>query len=151
MINSIAHVGLLVTDLDQSVSFYRDQLGLEYRGEMKMTGSESDKLFGIKGVEARVAYLAPGRETKGPLLELIQFEQAELNERQADFKHPAIAEVCFETEDIDKKYEQMKESGVEFLSAPQTFDYTSQNMGRSRAVYFRDPDGIIQELLQTDI
>lgn len=151
MTNRIAHVGLLVTDLDQSVSFYRDKLGLEYRGEMKMRGNESDKLFGLKGVEARVAYLAPGKETKSPLLELIQFEQAELKERQADFNHPAIAEVCFETENIDKKYEQMKALGVEFLSEPQIFDYTSQDMGRSKAVYFRDPDGIIQELLQADI
>lgn len=30
MIKSIAHIGLTVTDLDRSIKFYRDILGLSY-------------------------------------------------------------------------------------------------------------------------
>jgi catechol 2,3-dioxygenase-like lactoylglutathione lyase family enzyme len=40
MLKGIVHVGLTVTDLDRSVAFYRDVLGLAYLGEMEMEGLE---------------------------------------------------------------------------------------------------------------
>lgn len=45
MIGRIYHVGLTVSDLDRSVAFYRDFLGLEFQGEMVMTGPATDALF----------------------------------------------------------------------------------------------------------
>ena len=38
MLQGIVHVRLTVTDLDRSVAFYRDVLGLAYLGEMEMEG-----------------------------------------------------------------------------------------------------------------
>ena len=43
MIGRIYHVGLTVSDLDRSVAFYRDILGLEFQGEIFMEGKETDK------------------------------------------------------------------------------------------------------------
>lgn len=39
MLKRILHVGLTVTDLDRSVTFYRDVLGLSYLGKMEMEGT----------------------------------------------------------------------------------------------------------------
>ena len=41
MLKGILHIGLTVTDLDRSVAFYRDVLGLAYLGEMEMEGPET--------------------------------------------------------------------------------------------------------------
>ena len=38
MIGRIYHAGLTVSDLDRSVAFYRDVLGLQYQGELLMEG-----------------------------------------------------------------------------------------------------------------
>ena len=57
MLQGIVHVRLTVTDLDRSVAFYRDVLGLAYLGEMEMEGLETEQLFQRKGCKARVAYL----------------------------------------------------------------------------------------------
>ena len=42
MIGRIYHVGLTVSDLDRSVAFYRDILGLAFQGEIFMEGKETD-------------------------------------------------------------------------------------------------------------
>ena len=66
MLKGIVHVGLTVTDLDRSVAFYRDVLGLAYLGEMEMEGLETERLFQRKDCKARVAYLNGSRELAAP-------------------------------------------------------------------------------------
>ena len=39
MVGRIYHVGLTVSDLDRSIAFYRDILGLEFQGEILMAVS----------------------------------------------------------------------------------------------------------------
>lgn len=53
MVGRIYHVGLTVSDLDRSIAFYRDILGLEFRGEILMEGEETDKMFREENCKAR--------------------------------------------------------------------------------------------------
>ncbi len=71
MFTSVAHIGITVTDLDRSVAFYRDVLGLTYQGEMRMGGPETANLFHHIGCQARVAYLRTA-DPAAPSVELIQ-------------------------------------------------------------------------------
>lgn len=41
MVGRIYHVGLTVSDLDPSIAFYRDILGLAFQGEILMIGEET--------------------------------------------------------------------------------------------------------------
>ena len=148
MIKQIAHVGVTVSDLDRSIAFYRDIAGLEFKGEMLMEGPETDRLFGRKGARARVAYLNGSDHMMCPPLELIQFTDAEVEKEDADLFRTSVSEICFATDDIYRTYEELREKGVEFLSEPQKFDSTEYGFGKSIAVYFRDPDNIIMELIQ---
>ena len=43
IVGRIYHVGLTVSDLDRSIAFYRDILGLEFQSEILMEGEETDK------------------------------------------------------------------------------------------------------------
>lgn len=149
MLKGIVHVGLTVKDLERSVAFYRDVLGLAYLGEMEMEGPETERLFQRKDCKARVAYLNGSRELVAPPIELIQFVGQEPERQAGDLFRTSISELCFAVEDIDREYQRLKKLGVEFLSEPQTFDSTEYGFGKSRAVYFKDPDGIILELLQS--
>lgn len=121
MVGRIYHVGLTVSDLDRSVAFYRDILGLEFQGEIFMEGEETDKMFRKENCKARVAYLNGSK---------------------------ALSEVCFYTDNIDSVYKTLIENHVECLSEPQYFDFRADGFGESRAFYFRDPDGIILEMMQ---
>lgn len=147
MFTSIAHIGLTVSDLDRSIAFYRDVLGLNLLGEMQMNGPESTLLFDRDGCAARVAYLQTA-DPKAPLVELIQFTDRPSAQSRPDLFTTSISELCFSVEDIDQEYQRLIALGVEFLSPPQTFDSRQYGFGISRAVYFRDPDGNILELIQ---
>ena len=57
MVGRIYHVGLTVSDLNRSIAFYRDVLGLKFQGEIFMEGEETDKMFRKENCKARVAYL----------------------------------------------------------------------------------------------
>ena len=148
MIKNILHTGVTVKNLDRSVEFYRDVVGLDYKGELFMEGEACERLFARKGCKARVAYLNGSDIIGAPPIELIQFIDNESKEEKADIFKPSISEICFMSTDIRADYERMKAAGVEFLSEPQEFDFTEYGFGKSIAVYFRDPDGIIMELTQ---
>ena len=148
MISDIMHVGLTVSDLDRSVAFYRDVMGFSYLGELQMTGPETHAMFAKPGCSARVAYLKGGPALSGPPVELIQFTTHQPEKQATELFRTSVSEICFETDDIRGEYRRLKDLGVEFLSEPQTFDFTDAGFGRSMAVYLRDPDGIILELME---
>lgn len=148
MIGQIYHVGLTVSDLDRSVRFYRDTLGLEYLGEIVMEGTETDILFGRKGCKARVAYLNGAADTCAPPVELIQFIDEGARREPGDLFTTSISELCLHTDDAEAEYERLKLAGVDCLSAPQSFDFSDAGFGASKAFYFRDPDGIVLEMMQ---
>lgn len=149
MIKRIAHIGITITNLDRSIDFYENILGLKFQGEITMKGKEADFLFNKNNCEARIAYLNSTENSISPPVELIQFLNEEAKIDKAELDKTSISEICFEVEDIDKTYKRLLNKGVQFLSEPQDFDFSKIGFGKSRAVYFRDPDGIILELIET--
>ena len=148
MLERIYHVGLTVTDIDRSVAFYRDVLGMKLTGDLLMEGPETDALFQSAGYRVRVAYMNGSERTECPPLELIQFLDRPASLERGDLRRTSISEVCFLVKDMDALYDRLRRNGVECLSEPQRFDFSSQGFGVSRALYFRDPDGIVLEAMQ---
>lgn len=70
MFNKIYHIGLTVTDIEHSLKFYRDILGLHYQGEILMEGKETENIF-QKNCKAKVVYLTSSNKLDTPSIELI--------------------------------------------------------------------------------
>lgn len=148
MTGQIYHVGLTVSDMDRSIAFYRDVLGLTFQGELLMDGPETEAMFQRKNCRARVAYLNGSEKIGMPPVELIQFVDVDIKKQSADLFTTSVSELCFYTEDIEAVYQNLQSHQVDCLSSPQVFDFTADGFGRSKAFYFRDPDGIILEMMQ---
>lgn len=149
MVGRIYHVGLVVSDLERSIHFYRDVLGLHFQGEIFMEGEATEKIFGHANCSARVAYLNGDDNNKMPPIELIEFQNPRVKSNNAgDLFSTSIAEVCFYTDHIDEIYHTLIAHQVVCLSEPQYFDFSDQGFGKSKAFYFKDPDGIILEMMQ---
>lgn len=113
-----------------------------------MEGEETDKMFRMENCKARVAYLNGSANIETPPVELIQFVDNEIHKEQSNLFKTSISELCFYTDDIDTIYKKLIENNVDCLSEPQYFDFRADGFGESKAFYFRDPDGIILEIMQ---
>jgi catechol 2,3-dioxygenase-like lactoylglutathione lyase family enzyme len=145
MITSVNHTSFTVSDLDRSVSFYRDLLGM---GLISLAGRDPgfvEKITGIPGANVKVAYLqAPGHR-----LELIQYFSPSGKKLDLQTNNVGCAHVGFNVDDLPRMYAELKAKGVQFKSAPQEVP-AGPNKG-TKAVYFMDPDGLPLELLQTPV
>jgi lactoylglutathione lyase len=145
MITSVNHTSFTVGDLDRSIAFYRDLLGMEL---MSLAGRDPafvEKITGIPGANLKVAYLqAPGHR-----LELIQYFSPPGKKLELQTNNVGCAHLAFNVDDLPKMYAEMKAKGVHFKSAPQEVS-AGPNKG-TLTVYFTDPDGITLEFLQTPV
>ncbi len=148
MIKEIIHVGITVSDMDKSVHFYQNILGLKYQGELEMSGDEADILFGKKNCSVKVKYFNGGDDIKCPPVELIQFLNEPTNKDDASLFKTSISEICFCVSDIEKVYQHLLDHEVECISSPQYFDFSKYGFKNSKVLYFKDPDGIILELVE---
>lgn len=65
----LTHIGLCVEDVDQAIDFYCNALGFEQVGRMLVTGSQTERLLDLSGIELDLVYL----QRDGFRIELLNF------------------------------------------------------------------------------
>jgi len=135
------HTGVSVTDLERSISFYRDLLGL--RLVWRLDHRKSDLLaqvLGLSHVDVSYAML----EGWGGRLELFQYHspQGRPNPPDRPVCDIGITHVSFKVEGIEEIYERLVRFGVRFHSPPKEI------REGVKVTYMRDPDGIVVELVE---
>jgi lactoylglutathione lyase len=138
------HIGLEVVDLNRSLAFYRDLLGLRVTDEGEGGGPDTDELVGAEGMRFRYAELDLGADQ---LLELIQPLAPATDRAPAAGRSPSVAHVGLVVNDIDEAYGRLKAAGLPTRSAPVELQEGGAWQG-VRALYAADPDGFTVELLQ---
>jgi catechol 2,3-dioxygenase-like lactoylglutathione lyase family enzyme len=131
-------VALVVRDIDKSVGFYRDTLGMEEVKQVVVSNEKSAKgRFAGKGFQFRTFRL-------GPLaLKLVQVQGAPAETRGLVDTHAGVRYLAFVVDDLDSTYKDLLERGVEFASGILP---PEPEAGIGRLVFFRDPDGNLLEL-----
>ncbi len=138
------HISFTVADIDRSLLFYRDILGLPVIADQKPGHAHHSRLTGFAGARLRTVFLAlPGVSTK---LGLVQYIEPEGELQELATNKIGDAHICLEVADIQRVYEEWRAKGADFKSEPITSG-TGLNRG-SQTVYLTDPDGITVQLLQ---
>ena len=141
---ALAHTGFTVRDLDRSLAFYRDLLGMEVAFEQEQRGGYLAAIVGYPGAHVRMAHLAfPGG---GHRIELFQYVEPAPRGEASEPRDVGITHVCLAVDDIDAVFGRVVEACATAVSDPVLVD-TGANAG-GRGVYVRDPDGIVVELFQ---
>ena len=148
MLKEIMHVGITVSNIENSIKFYRDILGLTLKGQAIMEVKETDKLFAMNNCKVKIAYLNGSDNIMSPPIELLEFVNNETIKDKPQLNKISISEICFRVDNIEKVYKHLIDNNVECLSEPQEFDFTAYGFSKSKALYFKDPDGIILELME---
>lgn len=143
---AISHFGIQVADLQRSLAFYRDLIGLEVVREAVLDDEVTRALVGYPTAILNVALL---RLPQGAAyLEIIQYEGVAGVPVDAATVNPGTCHLCFHVEDLAATYQRLTEAGVASVSA--VLDLKTQPFVGSKVVYMIDPDGVRVELLDSD-
>ncbi|MFF5265073.1 VOC family protein [Actinomadura viridis] len=149
MLSGIWHFSFHVADLDRSVAFYRDVLGMELVHVQEQANAYTRSLVGYPDAHLRVAQLAvPGRgeQVSTHDLELVEYVVPRGERQDPARHHPGAAHMAFAVPDIEAEHARLTALGVRFVSPPNHIT-AGVNTGGA-ACYFLDPDDITLELVQ---
>lgn len=139
-VTGLHHASLTVADLDRSLHFYRDLLGVPVREQVDAAAETFSAVSGEAAGQVRIADLDLG---DGRVLELI-----ERGDTGAPPDH-AGSHIAFQVDDIVATHRRLVKAGVKARSKPQPL---GPEAGRHWAgcivVYLTDPDGATVELVQ---
>ncbi len=143
------HFSFTVKDIERSVAFYTDVIGMKLVHTQTQHNEYTAKLVGYEGAHLKVAQLSIDGMTQqrsGHLLELVQYVYPECEPTDTATCRPGSAHLAFQVADILAAYQRMRDQGVRFKSTPNAI-MAGINQG-GYACYFLDPDDITLELLQ---
>ena len=140
----IDHVSVTCGDLDRSLAFYCDLLGVALRGRGDADGSSEFEITGIANPRVRWADL---ELPHGQVLELIEYEHPRGTPVRPEPNDPGATHISLRVPDADAACERLRAAGASVRSDPVTIEASGAWQG-ARAFYAADPDGVTVELIQ---
>jgi methylmalonyl-CoA/ethylmalonyl-CoA epimerase len=130
-ITGINHIAMVVPEVEQALSFWRDTLGLPLQG-----------IHDVPEQAARIAFLPTG----GGEVELVQPVTPDSGVAKFLQKRgPGIHHICFETDDLDGMVELLKAKGVRLIG-----EKPATNAGGQRMIFVHPESagGLLVELYE---
>lgn len=138
------HVGVQVSDLERSVAWYRDVIGLEVTDRLVRDEPYLGVVTGYPGVVLAIALLREPRS--GVVLELLEYRDVPRAAIDPSTANPGTGHMAFEVDDVDAIHQRAVAAGTGSVAEPVT--PTAGRWVGGRSVYLLDPDGYRVELLQ---
>jgi len=149
MLRGVWHFSFTVSNLEQSIAFYRDILGMELIHRQEQSNPYTRKLVGYPDAHLRVAQLKTAAGTCSPsthMLELVEYVAPQGTKIDTGTCNPGTAHLAFVVDDIFAAYADWRQQGVRFKSDPVAIEAGVNRGGYT--VYFLDPDDITLEIVQ---
>lgn len=142
---AIHHTSFTVRDMETSLRFYRDLLGMHVLVDQTPDADYLGEIVGYPGLRLRTVFLCvPNQPDRR--LELNQYLNHQGPVGDLSTNRVGSAHLAFVVENIHQFYEEMVGQGVRFKSPPVAIT-AGTNKG-AYAAYFVDPDGIPLEVIQ---
>ena len=137
----IRHTGIVVTDMQKSLKFYKDILGMKVIKDFKEKGGYIDGISGLSGVNLHMVKLIVD---DGSMIELLQYisHPGKVNARKR-ICDIGCSHIAFTVENIEKDYRRLLKHGIKFNSPPMV-----SPDGYAKVAFCHDPDGTAIELVE---
>ncbi|HLQ76615.1 MAG TPA: VOC family protein [Terriglobia bacterium] len=143
LITGVGNFSHIVANLDKSLAFYRDALGMEPDGAIRPFQGDPSimKLGNTVGAQSRYIPLkAPGT---GLGVELIEYKDIDRKPAQPRFYDPGAANLIARVRDFDGTLTRIKAAGGHVISAAGAPVTIGNGL---KVVFVQDPDGFVVEL-----
>lgn len=147
----VSHIAMCVADLDRSLHFYRDLLGLTVRlhttQEMaRRPGAESAEMYQRPRESRTVANVwFDDPDTTQPFLVLTSHPSSEVEGDPIKLDQIGISHISFGVQDVRAYAEELMAKGVSLAG---TLDDFTNDQGVMRTFFVYDPDGILVQFDQ---
>ena len=145
-IKALYHTGFVVGDLDRSLRFYTEVLGMRVeRPATELSGDWISNVVGYPGTRLRSAFVGIG---DGHSIELLQYlsPPGASGPNPPDRNRVGAAHAGMLVDDVRAWYERLRAAGVTVAGPPSLRD--AEFPWARYAIYFRDPDGNWLELVE---
>ena len=145
LITGFFHGGIAVRDMERSLSFYRDLLGLRVYFDVVLDAADYVRaVMGIEMTDARLVYLSvPGED--GIYVELVEYHGTDGQPTLPRAWDPGTGHLCFHVSDVARLHALAVERGFRSRSDGAVEIPVGPNAG-GYAAYLLDPDGYHVEL-----
>ena len=139
MIN-IRHIGIVVSDLDRSLYFYRDLLGFDIEKDALEHGKYIDTFLGLDDVTVRTVKMTLNDRD---MVELLHYKTNNKEAEKIEINQIGCTHFAITVGNVEDVYNRLMERGVGFINAP----HLSQD-GNAKVAFCKDPDGFFIELVE---
>ena len=136
-IQAVAHLGIPVSDLDQSLQFYHDALGLEIISVREVSGERISAGVQVPDARIKIALLEAGNAR----LELLQYLNPVGKRFDRQNNDIGATHIALNVADLQATYDRLQALGVSCNTSPFPSSYP-EGWGW---FYACDPDGITVE------
>ncbi len=137
----VTHIGICVRDMDRSLAFYRDALGMKVLGDRPTDPTEGGRPHNYKHrrTTRRWVSLAYG-EGAAPTLTLTSHPGDEPDGHPILLDQVGISHISFGVNDVKALAEELIAKGYALAGPIESF---TNAKGEINSIYVRDPDGIL--------
>lgn len=139
-ITRVNHTGISVSDMDKSLTFYRDLLELEVIFDSDVPENERlSSVVGMANAKGRVVWLRAG----DTMIELWQWDNPVGRPLASDYNpsDKGVTHFALQTDNVDDLYRKVTEAGYHA-------NITPQDLGLHKTTYIKGPDDEIIEILE---
>ena len=140
MIKEVRHIGIVVNNMENSLKFYRDLLGLKIIKDMDEQGGYINNMLSLDDVQVRTVKLSAG--VGNTLIELLDFKSHNDNEVR-NFYTIGASHVALTVDNLEGLYKHLSKNNVKFNAPPQ-----KSPDGLVKVTFCNDPDGTPIELVE---
>ena len=140
MIKDIRHTGIVVTNLEASLHFYRDLLGFQIAKQMEEAGDYIDNISSLRDVKVTTVKMT---SPSGQMIELLKYLSHPREQKSREICDIGIAHIAFTVEDLNSEHARLEGEGVPFNAPPQL-----SPDGYAKVTFCRAPEGTLIELVE---
>ena len=140
MIKEVRHIGIVVNNIENSLKFYRDLLGLKVIKDMDEQGVYIDNMLSLDDVQVKTVKLSA--DTGNTLIELLDFKSHNDNEVR-NFYTIGASHIALTVDNLEDLYKHLSANNIKFNAPPQ-----KSPDGIVKVTFCNDPDGTPIELVE---
>ncbi len=144
-VNGFFHAGVTVSDMDESLRFYRDALGLEVASDGITGGPTAERIWNMEVKRVRVVFLrVPDSDAMVELFDFSEIERHSGSTRPPDY---GAGHMCLYCDDAETLHARVVEHGFTSRCGEVVEIDRGPHKG-SKAAYLIDPDGYHVEIYE---